>query len=573
LTAAAIAEVPRTKSDVETRHAASPPTLYAPSASTVYEIPVDLIVRSETNRQPQIDDDFIESIRRGVDSPVLVRPIKATQENKATWWALNVAIGETFYKLVYGERRWAASKKAGKKTIPAIVRELTDTQALEIQVRENEQRKDYNVMDRAAAYAHLRAQYMKDHHGEKGFTEEKCCALIAEACKNDKIKGRTVQQIIALGKLTPDCQAALRKGEMEQSHAYEFSRLPVEDQAELLLWLRQQTHHSQGDIPSVRRLKLEIRNMDIAADEKRRQEKLFKDGEGDAAPPQPSVEFDGKKIDLVRGATLPISVQSKLIKVYPGLTTAHFLKDGRVQLAIGLMGKPFYLTVNELQNVLTTGIPYAIDGAPQTSAKGPICIHSRATCRECKFGDYKSLPPDPLAAKPRTKAQLKAEQERVEKEIQQNLKAQRDRVHNDRIANKYQASFFSALASKAHVCSRLLTYIVPGLLVELSDQNDFPLEAFAQDRLHWPAPKHNNTYNYGEVSDYAEKHTRKFSGNLLAALLIVNRLQAADAEQLAKYFHVDVKKLRQKALAAVKEEDAQAKLKAKGQGLKAGARA
>jgi hypothetical protein len=62
-----------------------PPVLYPPSASTVYEIPVDLIVRSETNRQPQLDDDFVESIRRGVDSPVLVRPIKATQEHVEQW--------------------------------------------------------------------------------------------------------------------------------------------------------------------------------------------------------------------------------------------------------------------------------------------------------------------------------------------------------------------------------------------------------------------------------------------------------------------------------------------------------
>ena len=100
------------------------------------------------------------------------------------------------------------------------------------------------------------------------------------------------------------------------------------------------------------------------------QEKLFKEGDEKEAASSVKfdVQFDGKNIDLVRGATLPISVQSKLIKAYPGLSTAHFQKDCRVRLTIGLNGKPFYLTVNELQNVLTTGIPYAVDAAPQTSA-------------------------------------------------------------------------------------------------------------------------------------------------------------------------------------------------------------
>jgi ParB/RepB/Spo0J family partition protein len=502
---AAIAEVPKTKkasSDPRPLYESAaptplhampsvPPVLYAPSQSTVYEIPVDLIVRSETNRQPELDDDFVESISRGVDSPVLVRAIKATQEHvaalKEEWRRIDspdVVVGQTIYKLVYGERRWAASKKAGKKTIPAIVRELTETQALEIQVRENEQRKDYNALDRAAAYAHLRAQYMKDHHGEKGFTEEKCCALIAEACKNDKIKGRTVQQIIALGKLTPDCQAALRKGEMEQSHAYEFSRLSVQDQAELLLWLRQQTHHSQGDVPSVRRLKLEIKNMDIRADEKRRQETLFK-------PPQPGTSTT--KVPTVDEVALPGS--KSIMKEYePAKSGAQTL-------------------------------------APKMPTKGYL--------------------------------------QREAKQREQEAKAQRDRQHNARIDKEYKSALFSALAKKSHVCSRLLTHIIPGLLFELWEQNDIPLEVFAQELLGWPAPP-NGSYGYGDIRAHAKKHSRKYSGNLLAALLITIHLPQPEAEQLAKYFGVDPKKLRQKAAAAVKQEDADAKKKAKNQGPRAG---
>lgn len=532
---------------------------------TIQEIPVDLIVRSETNRQPELDDDFVESIRRGVDSPVLVRPIKATQEHVEQWRRIDsppIVIGQTIYKLVYGERRWSASKEAGKKTIPGIVRELTDTQALEIQVRENEQRQDYNAMDRAAAYAHLREQYMLDHKSEKGFTEEKCCALIAETCKNDKIKGRTVQQIIALQKLTPDCQAALRKGEMEQSHAYEFCRLSVEDQAEQLLWLRQQTHHSQGDIPSVRRLKLEIRNMEIRAEDRRRQEKLFKEGPGASA----KLTFDGKTIDLAPGP-LPGSVRAALCKTWPNLTTAHFLNDGRVQLAQGLAGKPHYHTVGLIQNLLSGKITAADLSAETSTSIAP--------------------PQTSATPKPLSEAQIKKNQAAVQKEIQQNLKAQRDSQQRAKIQEAYSELLFAALAKKGCINSRLLTHVVPNLLFEVWE-NEWPIElsrrslsaarrnqwatSFGQQVLGWPAPKGGEYqpggYSYSEVREYCTKYTRKFTPGVLAALLIA--LFADDNEQLARYFGVDHKKIRQKATAQVKQEAAAAKKKAKSQGPKAG---
>jgi ParB-like chromosome segregation protein Spo0J len=257
------------------------PPLDANSASV--NIPVNMIVRSPFNRIAQVSDEFVDNIRQnGVLQPIIVRPITMTL---ARLQELGPNIGGrdvkgNWYELVAGERRWLASKKANRASISAIIRELTDLQAMKIQIAENDQREDYSVLDRSEAYARLRNVYMQEHKGEKGWTEERCMDLIAVDCKNDKIKGRTVQQIIALGKLTMDCQSALRKGEIEASHGYELCRRSPEDQAELLLWLRQQTHHSQGDIPSVRRLKLEIRRMDELREAEKRSQPLF-------TPPQP----------------------------------------------------------------------------------------------------------------------------------------------------------------------------------------------------------------------------------------------------------------------------------------------
>ncbi len=79
--------------------------------------------------------------QHGVLQPVLVHPLPGGE-------------GGT-YELVAGARRYRASKLAKRETIPAIVRELTDAQALELQVIENVQRVDAHPFDEGQGYAAL----------------------------------------------------------------------------------------------------------------------------------------------------------------------------------------------------------------------------------------------------------------------------------------------------------------------------------------------------------------------------------------------------------------------------------
>jgi len=79
-----------------------------------------------------------ESIKRdGVLMPVLLRPL-----------------GDA-YELIAGERRWRASQAAGLTEIPAVVRHVSDLQALELAIVENEQRDDLTSIESAAAYQRL----------------------------------------------------------------------------------------------------------------------------------------------------------------------------------------------------------------------------------------------------------------------------------------------------------------------------------------------------------------------------------------------------------------------------------
>jgi ParB/RepB/Spo0J family partition protein len=85
-------------------------------------------------------DELVASIREhGVLQPIIVRQLVERPE----------------YHLVAGERRYLASLQAGRATIPAVVRKLTDEQALEVQLIENLQRKDLHPMQEAEGYQEL----------------------------------------------------------------------------------------------------------------------------------------------------------------------------------------------------------------------------------------------------------------------------------------------------------------------------------------------------------------------------------------------------------------------------------
>src|SRR5206468_2214102 len=96
------------------------------------EIPLDHIERNPFQTRTRFDEaqltELTQSIAAsGVVQPIVVRPLS-----------------EGRYQLITGERRWLASRKAGKSTIPAIVRQASDEQTLEMTIVENLQRADLN---------------------------------------------------------------------------------------------------------------------------------------------------------------------------------------------------------------------------------------------------------------------------------------------------------------------------------------------------------------------------------------------------------------------------------------------
>ena len=142
------------------------------------DAPMERITASKTNPRKIFDDaalaDLAASIKKhGVAQPILLRPT-------------HVDAGITFFEVVAGERRFRASKLAGKTTVPAIVRNLSDAEALEIQVIENLQRQDLHPLEEAEGFEVLMREngYTADVMAEKTgkskayiYASLKLCAL------------------------------------------------------------------------------------------------------------------------------------------------------------------------------------------------------------------------------------------------------------------------------------------------------------------------------------------------------------------------------------------------------------
>ncbi len=108
----------------------------------VDQLPVDTLSVSSYQPRKYIDPEAIAELassvaQKGILQPLLVRPL------------------EKGYEIVAGERRFRAAQQVGLKTVPAIIRDLTDRETLEIAIIENVQRENLNSVEEAQAFKQL----------------------------------------------------------------------------------------------------------------------------------------------------------------------------------------------------------------------------------------------------------------------------------------------------------------------------------------------------------------------------------------------------------------------------------
>ena len=185
----------------------------APGGSSIWDIPLERIRESTTNPRRVFDEtklrEFADNIRlHGVLQPVLVRP------------APDGADG--MYELVAGARRFRASKLTGKSTIPATVRDLSDSECREIQLIENLQREGIHELDEGIGYRSL--MDLKPDF----YTVETIAAQVSRS--PSYVKGR-----ISLADLIQPIQTAFYDRKLTVAHALEIARLQPKDQERALM--------------------------------------------------------------------------------------------------------------------------------------------------------------------------------------------------------------------------------------------------------------------------------------------------------------------------------------------------
>ena len=173
----------------------------------VTQVAVDLIQRNPRQPRENFDIEELENLAASIREHGVIQP-------------LIVAPGQNgIYILIAGERRLQASRKAGLKTVPVVIRHANDQQLLELALVENVQRADLNAIEEAEAYQHLEKEFKLSHE-----------SIAARVGKNRSTIANTVRLLEASAAV----KQALVNRQISGGHARAMLKLSAKAQEELL---------------------------------------------------------------------------------------------------------------------------------------------------------------------------------------------------------------------------------------------------------------------------------------------------------------------------------------------------
>lgn len=159
-------------------------------------------------RQPRqhFHDGELEALAASIREHGVIQPILVTETVNG-------------YQLIAGERRVRAARLAGLERIPAVIRQLADSQQLELALVENLQRADLDAIESAQAYQQLLDQF--------GFTQERLAQRLGRARS-------TIANTLRLLDLDSTVQAAIADGAISEGHGRALGGIPTDHQRRLL---------------------------------------------------------------------------------------------------------------------------------------------------------------------------------------------------------------------------------------------------------------------------------------------------------------------------------------------------
>jgi ParB family chromosome partitioning protein len=162
------------------------------AAGGMTQVPVSAISPNPMQPRTALDPEALAELAASISEHGLIQPLIVTQQ------------GPERYQLIAGERRWQAARMAGLATVPAIVKEASPQQVLELALVENIQRADLNPLEEAAAFRQLVDDF--------GLTQEQ----VADRVGKSRV---AVTNTLRLLRLPPAVQQALADGTIHEGHA------------------------------------------------------------------------------------------------------------------------------------------------------------------------------------------------------------------------------------------------------------------------------------------------------------------------------------------------------------------
>ena len=158
---------------------------------SVTMLPVDQIEPNKDQPRTHFDEVKLQELADSIQEHGIIQPVVVQKKGD-------------FYELIVGERRWRASKKIKLEKIPAVIRETTNKESLQLAIIENIHRHDLNPIEEARAYDRLTKEY--------GLTQE----LVAKKVGKDRA---SVTNYLRLLKLSQPVQKDIIAGRLSMGHA------------------------------------------------------------------------------------------------------------------------------------------------------------------------------------------------------------------------------------------------------------------------------------------------------------------------------------------------------------------